>query len=90
MEDPMGERVSAEKAVKNIRRKTRPQLSAEEKVRIVLQGLRGWEIIAALRRREAIVANPGYRWSKEFLEAGNMRLLGDLPSLLWPDLAADP
>ena len=73
----MGKRVSAEKTVKEIRRKTRRQFSAEEKIRIVLEGLRGEESIAALCRREGIVANLYYRWSKEFLEAGKKRLLGD-------------
>ena len=73
----MGKRVSADKTVKEIRRKTRRQFSAEEKIRIVLEGLRGEESIAALCRREGIVANLYYRWSKEFLEAGKKRLLGD-------------
>jgi transposase len=73
----MGKRVSAEKTVKEIRRKTRRQFSAEEKSRIVLEGLRGEESIAELCRREGIAANLYYRWSKEFLEAGKKRLLGD-------------
>ena len=64
---------SAEKAVRDIRRK----FSAEEKIRIVLEGLRGEESIASLCRREGIAANLYYRWSKEFLEAGKKRLLGD-------------
>jgi transposase len=68
---------SAEKAVRDIRRKTRRKFSAEEKIRIVLEGLRGEESIASLCRRESIVANLYYRWSKEFLEAGKKRLLGD-------------
>ena len=63
---------SAEKVVQEIRRKTRRQFSAEEKIRIVLEGLRGEESIAALCRREVY-----YRWSKEFLEAGKKRLVGD-------------
>jgi transposase len=69
--------VSAEKTVREIRRKTRRRFSAEEKIRIVLEGLRGEESIAALCRREGIAANLYYRWSKEFLEAGKKRLLGD-------------
>jgi transposase len=68
---------SAEKAVRDIRRKTRRKFSAEEKIRIVLEGLRGEESIASLCRREGIAANLYYRWSKEFLEAGKKRLLGD-------------
>ena len=68
---------SAEKAVRDIRRKTRRKFSAEEKIRIVLEGLRGEESIASLGRREGIAANLYYRWSKEFLEAGKKRLLGD-------------
>jgi|TARA_B100000315_G_C14518629_1_gene560453 transposase len=68
---------SSEKSVRDIRRKTRRRFSAEEKIRIVLDGLRGEESISALCRREGISANLYYRWSKEFLEAGKKRLLGD-------------
>ena len=68
---------SAEKVVKDIRRKTRRRFSAEEKIRIVLEGLRGEESIATLCRREGIVTNLYYRWSKEFLEAGKKQLQGD-------------
>ena len=67
----------AEQVVKEIRRATRRQFSAEEKIRIVLTGLRGEDSIAELCRREAIVENLYYRWSKEFLEAGKKRLAGD-------------
>jgi transposase len=63
--------------VKAIRRATRRQFSAEEKIRIVLSGLRGEDSIAELCRREGIVENLYYRWSKEFLEAGKKRLAGD-------------
>jgi len=66
----MGKRVSAERTVTEIRRKTRRQLSAQEKIRIVLEGLRGEESIAELCRREGIVANLYYHWRKDFLEAG--------------------
>jgi transposase len=68
---------SAVKVVKDIRRITRRKFSAEEKIRIVLEGLRGEESIAELCRRERIVQNLYYRWSKEFLEAGKKRLAGD-------------
>ena len=68
---------SAEKAVRDIRRATRRQYSAEEKIRIVLEGLRGEDSIAELCRREGINQNLYYRWSKEFLEAGKKRLAGD-------------
>ena len=68
---------SAERVVRDIRRKTRRRFSAEEKIRIVLEGLRGEESIAALCRREGLNPNLDYRWSKEFLEAGKKRLLGD-------------
>jgi transposase len=68
---------SAEKAVRDIRRATRKHYSAEEKIRIVLEGLRGEDSIAELCRREGINANLYYRWSKEFLEAGKKRLAGD-------------
>ena len=73
----MEKKVSAEKAVREIRRRTRRRFSAEEKIRIVIEGLRGEESIASLCRREGIVANLYYRWSKDFLEAGKKRLLGD-------------
>ena len=61
---------SAEKAIKDIRRKTRRRFSAEEKIRIVMEGMRGEESISTLCRREGIAANLYYRWSKDFLEAG--------------------
>jgi transposase len=73
----MAKKESAEKAVRDIRGKTRRRFSAEEKIRIVIEGLRGEESIASLCRREGIAANLYYRWSKEFLEAGKKRLLGD-------------
>jgi transposase len=67
----------AEQVIKDIRRATRKQYSAEEKIRIVLEGLRGDESIAALCRREGIAESLYYTWSKEFLEAGKKRLAGD-------------
>ncbi|MFO0188869.1 MAG: transposase, partial [Alphaproteobacteria bacterium] len=70
-------RVPAEKLVRDIRRATRKHHSAEDKIRIVLEGLRGEESIAALCRREAIAESLYYAWSKEFLEAGKRRLAGD-------------
>ncbi len=68
---------ASEKLVKDIRRATRKQYSAEEKIRIILDGLRGEESIAALCRREGIAESLYYSWSKEFLEAGKKRLAGD-------------
>ena len=68
---------SAEKTVRDIRRATRRHYSAEEKIRIVLEGLRGEDSIAELCRKEGITQNLYYRWSKEFLEAGKKRLAGD-------------
>ena len=68
---------SVEATVRNIRRVTRKKYNAEEKVRIVLQGLRGECTIAELCRREGIHPNLYYKWSKEFLEAGKQRLVGD-------------
>ena len=68
---------SAEEAVRDIRRATRRHFSAEEKIRIVLEGLRGEDSIAVLCRKEGIAQNLYYRWSKEFLEAGKKRLAGD-------------
>jgi len=68
---------SAESVVKDIRRRTRRKFSSEEKIRIVLEGLRGEDSIAAICRREGIANNLYYRWSKDFLEAGKKRLAGD-------------
>ena len=67
----------AERVARDIRRRTRKQHSAEEKIRVVLEGLRGEESIAALCRREGIAESLYYAWSKEFLEAGKRRLAGD-------------
>jgi transposase len=71
------EKVSAEKVIRDIRRETRRKYSAEEKIRIVLEGLRGEDSIAELCRREGVNPNMYYKWSKEFLEAGKARLTGD-------------
>jgi len=71
-------KASADKVMKDIRRATRRQYNAEEKIRIVLEGLRGEDSIAELCRREGINQNLYYRWSKEFLEAGKKRLAGDI------------
>jgi transposase len=68
---------TAEQHVREIRRQTRKQYSSEEKVRIVLSGLRGEHSIAELCRREGIAESMYYAWSKEFLEAGKKRLSGD-------------
>ena len=73
----MGKGAGPEKVVREIQRRTRRRFSAEEKIRIVLEGLRGEESIAELCRREGLAPNLYYRWSKEFLEAGKKRLLGD-------------
>jgi transposase len=73
----MRKKRSAEKTVRDIRRATRKHYSAEEKIRIVLEGLRGEDSIAELCRREGLNSNVYYRWSKEFLEADKKRLAGD-------------
>jgi transposase len=73
----MSQKSGPEKVVREIKRKTRRKYSAEEKIRIVLEGLRGEESIAELCRREGISPNLYYNWSKEFLEAGKQRLMGD-------------
>lgn len=67
----------SESIVKDIKRMTRKKYNAEGKISIVLEGLRGEEGIATICRREGINPNLYYRWSKEFLEAGKKRLLGD-------------
>ena len=73
----MTDKRSAEKTVRDIRRATRRHYSAEEKIRVVLEGLRGEDSIAELCRREGINSNVYYRWPKEFREAGKKRLSGD-------------
>src|ERR1700741_1454904 len=69
-------REPAEQVVKEIRRATRRHFSAEDKIRIVLEGLRGEDSVAELCRREGIVQKLYYRWSKDFLEGGKKRLGG--------------
>ena len=73
----MSQQSDPESVVREIRRKTRRRFSSEEKIRIVLEGLKGEESIAELCRREGISPNLYYNWSKEFLEAGKRRLHGD-------------
>ena len=67
----------ADRVVKDIRRQTRKRYSSEDKIRIVLAGLRGEDSIAELCRQEGIAQSQYYSWSKEFLEAGKKRLAGD-------------
>jgi len=74
---PMTTKAPAERILKDIRRATRRHFSAEDKIRIVLDGLRGEDSIAELCRREGIAQSLYYVWSKEFLEAGKRRLAGD-------------
>ena len=76
--EPINAKDAADRTVREIRRRTRKRHSAEEKIRIVLAGLRGEESIAALCRREGIAESLYYSWSKEFLEAGKKRLAGDI------------
>ncbi len=71
------QKAPAEQVIQDIRRATRKHHGAEDKIRIVLEGLRGEESIAALCRREGIAESLYYSWSKEFLEAGKKRLAGD-------------
>jgi transposase len=74
---PLSSKAPAERVLKEIRRATRRHFSAEDKIRIVLDGLRGDDSIAELCRREGIAQSLYYVWSKEFLEAGKRRLAGD-------------
>jgi transposase len=67
----------ARKTIRQVRRATRRKFSAEEKIRIILEGLRGEESISELCRREGMAPSIYYKWSKSFLEAGKKRLLGD-------------
>jgi len=73
----MPAKTNSEAIVRDIKRQTRKKYNAEEKISIILEGLRGEEGISAICRREGINPNLYYRWSKEFLEAGKKRLLGD-------------
>ncbi len=75
---PAGRLSSSENIIKDIKRKTRKQYGAEEKIRIVLDGLRGEDSIAELCRREGIAQGLSYKWSKDFMEAGKKRLAGDI------------
>jgi transposase len=83
------EKTSAEQTINTIRRKTQRKHSAEEKIRIVLEGLRGEDSIAELCRREGIAQSLYYKWSKEFLEAGKSRLAGDTKRQASRDDVAD-
>ena len=74
----MSKKVSSESVVRDIRRQTRKKYSSEEKVRIVLEGMRGEESIVEICRREGISSNLYYKWSKAFLDAGKKRLQGDI------------
>ncbi len=74
---PERHRDGADRTVKDIRRKTRKRYSSEDKIRIVLAGLRGEDTIAELCRQEGIAQSQYYCWSKEFMEAGRKRLAGD-------------
>jgi transposase len=80
----------AEPVIRDIRRATRRHFSAEEKIRIVLEGLRGEESIAEICRREGIASSMYYGWSKEFLEAGKKRLAGDTTRSATSDEVKEP
>ena len=75
---PTGRTSSSEKIIRAIKRNTRKQSSAEENIRIVLDGVRGEARIAELCRREGIAQSLYYKWSKDFMEAGKQRLAGDI------------
>jgi transposase len=78
MRQKLDDQGAVEKAIRDIKRRTRRKFGPEDKIRIVLQGLRGEDSIAELCRREGLHQNQYYRWSKEFLEAGRKRLAGDI------------
>src|SRR3984885_12174786 len=84
------DKAPAEDAIKDIRRATRRHFSAEDKIRIVLEGLRGEDSISKLCRREGIASSMYYGWSKEFLEAGKKRLAGDTARAATSDEGKDP
>ena len=68
---------SSESLIREVKRRTRRKFSAEEKIRIVLEGLRGEESISEICRKESIHPNQYYKWSKDFMEAAKKRMLGD-------------
>ena len=73
----MRRRKTSESLIRDIKRKTRRKFSSEEKIRVVIEGLRGETSIAELCRKEGIAQNLYYRWSKDFMESGKKRLDGD-------------
>lgn len=73
----MNSKKSSESIVREIKRKTRKKYGTEEKIRIVMEGIRGEQSVSELCRREGINPNLYYRWSRDFLEAGKKRLKGD-------------
>src|SRR5258706_7014330 len=83
------EKVSAEQTVRDVRGQTRRKYNTEEKIRIVVEGLRGEASVAELCRREGINPNLYYKWSKEFLEAGKARLAGDTKRQATSDEVSD-
>jgi transposase len=83
------DKAPAERVIKDIRRAKRRQFTAEEKIRIVLEGLRGEESIAEICRREGIASSIDYTWSMEFLEAGKRRLAGDTARAARPSEVKD-
>ena len=75
---PARRALSCEQIIREIKRKTRKHTSAEEEIRIVVDGLRGEDSMAELCRREGIAQSLYYKWSKDFMEAGKKRLAGDI------------
>jgi transposase len=75
--EPAGKKESATQLIQTVRRQTRTAYSAEDKIRIILEGLRGDHPVAELCRREGVSANVYYHWLKEFMEAGKARLKGE-------------
>ena len=82
-------KASAEAALEDVRRATRRRFSAEEKIRVVLEGLRGEDSVAELCRREGIATSMVEAWSKDFLEAGKKRLAGDMTQAATSDEVRD-
>lgn len=73
----MTKKKSASSLISELKRKTRKTYSSEEKIRIIIEGMRGETTIAELCRREGISQANYYKWSKDFMEAGKKRLQGD-------------
>lgn len=73
----MSKKKSASSLISDLKRKTRKVYGSEEKIRIIIEGMRGETTVAELCRKEGISQGNYYKWTKDFMEAGKRRLSGD-------------